>query len=111
MSRSACMLGVKPMRLVHSYASPCIHREGRDPRFASARARRSDADVEVAAKRYAFLYTDVLAKEKAGLKAELKVQRRGWWDGTARGWPTACPEVRRVLFCKLCVVPEFLVPC
>lgn len=50
----------------------CVCREGRDPRFA-ATARRSDADTEVAAKRYAFLYTDVLPKEKAALKAALKV--------------------------------------
>ncbi len=45
---------------------------GRDPRFAVG-PRRSEQDIEVAAKRYAFLYNDVLPKEKASLKAALKV--------------------------------------
>lgn len=50
---------------------PPLPRPGRDPRFDSGRVA-SQAEKDVAARRYAFVYDDVLAKERTQLKARLK---------------------------------------
>lgn len=48
-----------------------IRRQGRDPRFEPA---RSQADKDMAAKRYSFVYDDVLPNERKSIKDKLKVR-------------------------------------
>jgi hypothetical protein len=47
------------------------HRQGKDPRFEPL---RSDSERNAAARRYAFLYDDVLAQERSQLKQAVKVR-------------------------------------
>lgn len=51
----------------------CLCSNGRDPRFDEVLHPAKPGDKDAAAKRYSFLYDEVLPQEKAALKQRLKV--------------------------------------
>lgn len=74
-SLQSCLLWLKIARPAHTHVLfrcvfPRACREGRDPRFDKAHNER---DKDVAARRYAFVYDEVLAGERTQLRAALKV--------------------------------------
>jgi hypothetical protein len=64
------------------------HRQGKDPRFEPM---RSESEKNAAARRYAFLYDDVLAGERAQLKQAVTVGSKRWGWGLRR---TGAPLVQ-----------------
>jgi hypothetical protein len=68
----------EPAPLLLLLSLGCCHcSNGRDPRFDQVLLPAKPGDKEAAAKRYSFLYDDVLPQEKATLKQRLKVGERG----------------------------------